>query len=221
MSSFEPLEARAERREFGPLGAGDAGAAAPPPVAAPPLPDLRALEERSERERERAALQELESFRREAFEAGRAYERAQGEDRVREELERLAGAWGEIERFRAELAHRYAAALLDLAFDVAAKITAAELERDPRRWEEMIRRGIRRSLDRERVRLRAGEALAGALAERRDALREGLAEVKALEIVPDPALGPLECIVETPGGELDLGVGSQVATLREAVREGE
>ncbi len=220
MSSFEPIDGRAAGVPFVPLGRAEPTPAAPPPEGgAALLPDLRAIDARSAAERERAALEELEVLRRDAFEAGRAAERDRAEERVRGELERLGGAWAEIERFRADLSRRYTAELVDLAFEVAAKVVAAELEREPGRWEEMIRRGIRRSLDRERVRVRVGEALARALEGRAAALREGLSDVKALEVVADPALGPLECVIETPGGEVDLGVDTQLATLREAVAE--
>src|SRR5581483_3764760 len=118
----------------------------------------------------------------EAYERGVADGRAGAEAGLRDRVAAVADAIAEIERFRAALRDR-----------VQGEILEREVEVDRDQWLELIRAGVHKSLDRERIRVRAGSELHAFLASRSAELRARLEEVKELEIVEDPSFAPDAC----------------------------
>jgi len=219
MSSFEPLRAGAsDDRGFAPLLR---GAAAPTPASSiAPFPDLHAPPPPSAdamaaetREREQAAAVA------DAHERGRSEGRADAERELSELMRGFGEAIGELARFRSGLLERYHGELLDLALEVARKVIDRELEGNPEHWLLMIRQGVQRALDRDRIRIRIAPALHAFLREHLAELRAELDGVKELELIEDPTLPANGCIVETSYGDLDLGVDSQITAIRTALTE--
>lgn len=219
MSSFEPLLPDAGAATFAPLGPGVAACA---PAPGGPFPDLHAPPPAVESTCDAAAAEE-EAERARALEA--EYERGVRDGRAAAEQELaelgrgLHEAIREVTRFRAALRERCHAELLDLALDVARRVLDRELEAHPEHWIPLIRDGVQRALDRERVRIRVAPPLHHFLCERVAELHAELHGVKELEVVADPTLPATGCVVETPSGDLDLGVASQVETIRSALAE--
>lgn len=218
MSSFEPLlPSLAGKRGFAPLG-GAAPAVATAPVRAP-FPDLNpppppdGAEVARREAAERAALEEA------------AYARGlvEGRTRAQEELAHLVRGLGEaiheVGRFRRDMLERYQAELLDLALEVARKVVDRELEQHPEHWLPLIREGVKRALDRDHIRIRVAGSLFAFLHEHLGELRAELDGVKDFELLEDPAVPPTGCVIETSYGDLDLGVESQIATIRGALAE--
>ncbi|MEW6269004.1 MAG: FliH/SctL family protein [Thermodesulfobacteriota bacterium] len=218
MSSFEPLRARRDDAgAFAPLLGGtrvpaERGAGAPfPDLHAPsPSPDEVAAEAAT---RERVAALAAER------EQGRAEGRAAAERELSELVHGLGEAIRELARFRSGMLERYHGELLDLALEVARKVVDRELEAHPEHWLGMIRQGVQRALDRDRIRIRIAPALHGFLRAHLAELRAELDGVKELELIEDPALPATGCVVETSYGDLDLGVDSQITTIRAALTE--
>ncbi|HZR84488.1 MAG TPA: FliH/SctL family protein [Candidatus Binatia bacterium] len=155
----------------------------------------------------------------EAYERGVADGRAGAEAGLRDRVAAVADAIAEIERFRAALRDRVQGEILDLALHVARRILEREVEVDRDQWLELIRAGVHKSLDRERIRVRAGSELHAFLASRSAELRARLEEVKELEIVEDPSFAPDACVVETSMGDVELAIDSQIATLKSELEE--
>lgn len=220
MSSFDPLLPDAGGRTFAPLGPGAGACSAASPGG--PFPDLHAPPCAVEPECDAAAAEE-EAERARALEA--EYERGARDGRAAAERELaelgrgLDEAIREVALFRAALRERCHAELLDLALEVARRMLDRELEAHPEHWIPLIRAGVQRALDRERVRIRVAPPLHGYLRERVAELHAELDGVKELEVVADPTLPATGCVVETPCGDLDLGVASQVETIRSALGE--
>jgi flagellar assembly protein FliH len=217
MSSFEPLlPSLLGKLGFAPLG-GAAGETAR--VAGGPFPDLnpRAPTDPAEDEcrvaEERAALEEA------AYGRGTAEGRAQAEAAVAHLVQGLGEAIAELTRFRRGMLERYQSELLDLALEVARKVVDRELEQHPEHWIQLIRDGVQRALDRDHIRIRVAAPLHAFLLEHLAELRAELDGVKELELLEDPALPVTGCVVETSYGDLDLGVESQITTIRSALAE--
>jgi flagellar assembly protein FliH len=218
MSSFEPLmPTLMEKLGFTPLGGGGRPA---PKIVSGPLQDLNPpsaadsnAEEMLRQAEERALLEQA------AYARGIAEGRAQADAALAQLVQGMGEAIAELTRFRHETMTRYQSELLDLALEVARKVVDRELEQHPEHWIEVIREGVRRAVDRDHIRIRVAPVLHVFLREHLVELRGGLDGVKDLELLEDPALPPSGCVVETSYGDLDLGIESQIGTIRSAMTE--
>jgi flagellar assembly protein FliH len=218
MSSFEPLlPSLLHRMGFGPLveRPGD------PPMTSPrgPFQDLdpKAPEESSD-EALRAAEQRA-WIEQAAYARGLAEGRAQADAELAHLVQGLGEAVAELTRFRRSMLERYQSELLDLSLEVARKVVDRELEQHPEHWIGIIREGVQRALDRDHIRIRVAAPLYAFLREHLAELRGELDGVKELDLLEDPALPVTGCVVETSYGDLDLGVDSQITTIRTALGE--
>lgn len=218
MSSFEPLLPSL----LGKMGfATFAAASAPATPAAPggPFPDLNlappvdgaGAAERADQER--AALDEA------AYRRGVDQGREQAGSELTQLVQGLGEAIHEVGRFRRDMLERYQSELLDLALEVARKVVDRELEQHPEHWLQLIREGVKRALDRDHIRIRVAGQLYAFLRAHLTELRTDLDGVKDFELLEDPALPVTGCVVETSYGDLDLGVESQITTIRSALAE--
>jgi flagellar assembly protein FliH len=199
-SEFAPLLDAEPARAFRPLGdarQGEAGAGREPaPVA--------------------ARMEDSDAYR-----AG--VER--GRDEVRAEqaalVASLTDAITEFGAARVGLAARWEGPLLGVAVGVARAVVRQELTERPELWLGMLRDGIRRALDRERVVVHAPPALADLLAGSLPEVKAALAEVKELSVVADPSLVDGACVVETRFGDVELGVDAQVEQALRLLQDGD
>jgi flagellar assembly protein FliH len=218
MSSFEPLLPQLlGKLGFAPLAA--TPTAAPATYAGSPFQDLNPAPQTDGTEAllraaaERAALEEA------AYGRGVSAGREQAERDLAQRLQALGEAIHEVGRFRRDMLERYQSELLDLALEVARKVVDRELEQHPEHWLQLIRDGVKRALDRDHIRIRVAGSLYAFLREHLTELRSELDGVKDFELLEDPALPPTGCVVETSYGDLDLGVDSQITTIRAALAE--
>jgi flagellar assembly protein FliH len=223
MSSFEPLlPSLAGKMGFAPL-AERGPAAAAPPTAVPggPFPDLnqKPVEVDTTAEVALRAAEERAALEQAAYARGLQEGRAQAEAEVAQVVQGLGEAIAELTRFRRSMLERYQTELLDLALEVARKVVDRELEQHPEHWIGIIREGVQRAVDRDHIRIRVASPLHAFLRTHLGDLRGELEGVKELELLEDPALPATGCIVETSYGDLDLGIESQIATIRGALGE--
>jgi flagellar assembly protein FliH len=208
--AFQPLAepARGQRAGFRPLG--DPVPATPEPVA-PGTPEASP---------ETDALPEAPAERLEdhpAYAAGVAHAADSHAAAVAEMQGTLAEALESLAAFRSELRTRYERELLLLALGVAKKVVQQELAEHPEIWLTMIRSAVKQAVDRERILVRVPPDLAQYLLAEAPTLRAALEEVKELQIVDDPSLPPLGCIIESRYGEVDIGVETQLAVAERAL----
>lgn len=206
-----------EKLGFTPLGGGARPSAK---IVSGPLPDLNPPSHAEEAAAEALRLAEERALLEEAaYARGMAEGRARAEAELAHLVQGMGEAIAELTRVRHETMTRYQSELLALALEVARKVVDRELEQHPDHWIEVIRAGVRRAVDRDHVRIRVAPALHAFLQEHLGELRGALDGVKNLELTEDPALPPSGCVVETSYGDLDLGVESQIATIRAAMTE--
>jgi flagellar assembly protein FliH len=209
--AFQPLAEpdHGRRPGFRPLG--DPVAATPDAVA-PGTPTETAPAAEPEAE---APAERLEDHP--AFAAGVAHA-AEGHAAVVAEMQgTLAVALESLAEFRNDLRTRYERELLLLALGVAKKVVQQELAEHPEIWLTMIRSAVKQAVDRERILVRVPPDLAQYLLAEAPNLRAALEEVKELQIVDDPSLPPLGCIIESRYGEVDIGVETQLAVAERAL----
>jgi flagellar biosynthesis/type III secretory pathway protein FliH len=206
--AFQPL-ADGERTtgptRFRPLGepAAPAPAAAaeeaPPSAEAAPEPAPERLEDHP------------------AFAAGAAQAAEAQAAAVAEMQGTLAAALEALAQFRSDLRTRYERELLLVALGVARKVVQQELAEHPEIWLTMIRSAVKQAVDRERILIRVPPDLAAWLLTQAPTLRAALEEVKELQIVDDPSLPSLGCVIESRYGEVDIGVETQLGVAERAL----
>ncbi len=152
-----------------------------------------------------------------AFAAGLAQARAEHAVAVTEMQQTLAQGLEALATFREDLRTRYERELLLVALGVARKVVQQELADHPEIWLTMIRSAVKQAVDRERILIRVPPALATWLLEQAPTLRAALEEVKELQIVDDPSLPPLGCVIESRYGDVDIGVETQLGVAERAL----
>lgn len=218
MSSFEPLlPSLLDKLGFVPLAGKPAANATS--VAGGPFPDLNPPPPEDRAEEARRVADERAELERAAHARGVAAGRALAEAELAQLVQGLGEAVSELARFRRGMLERYQTELLDLALEVARKVVDRELEQNPEHWIQVIREGVTRAVDRDHIRIRVAPLLHEFLRAHLAELRAELDGVKELELLEDPALPPTGCVVETSYGDLDLGVESQITTIRSALTE--
>lgn len=161
------------------------------------------------------------------MEDGEAYRAGveRGRQEAHAEQAALAGALAQaiaaLDAARAGLATRWERPLLAIALGVARAVVRRELTERPDLWLGMLRDGIRRAVDRERVVVHAPPALADLLAGSLPEVQAALTEVKALSVVTDASLGDGACVVETRFGDVELGVDAQLDQALRLLQDGE
>jgi flagellar assembly protein FliH len=155
-----------------------------------------------------------------AFSAG--YELGRQETRAEVEIvaESLVKSIEELATFRAQLRRRYERELLELALGVARKVLRTEVRERPEIWLGMIRDAVQRAVDREAVCIRVPALIATFLSENLPVMRAQLDQVKEIAVVEDPTLQEGGCVIETPFGDLDVGIDSQIDAVECALTRG-
>jgi len=218
MSSFEPLlPSLLGKMGFAPFAAGSA--ATPQVTPGGPFPDLNPAPPPDSAEAALRAAEERAALEDAAHRRGVAEGREQAASELGQLVQGLGEAIHEVGRFRRGMLERYQSELLDLALEVARKVVDRELEQHPEHWLELIRDGVKRALDRDHIRIRVAGPLYAFLRTHLAELRAELDGVKDFELLEDPALPATGCVVETSYGDLDLGVDSQITTIRSALAE--
>ena len=153
---------------------------------------------------------EIERARRAGFEDGI---RKAGEDATKELracAERISAALKDLEGFKSQLGYAAEAEIVRLSLAVASRILRRELMADPDSIQGIVHAALQKLHLRDVLRIRANPALAQSV---RAALDRASADSK-VEITPDPALRLGDLLFETPRGELDASVETQLEEIQ-------
>ena len=136
----------------------------------------------------------------------------------REAMERVGDA---VRSFRLEaerLAEQARADAIEVAFQVAARILEAEVKANPETLFSLVRSALRKAGDSRRIALRLSPGDAASLQGDFDRVGRGDLSAARVEIVPDPTLGPGDCLVDTDFGQVDGRLATRLGEAKRAVR---
>lgn len=153
-----------------------------------------------------------------AREEGRMAGRSEAAEALRSHEDALVSSLREWEQARSLLVEEHRGAILDFSLEVAEKIVGEALDADPMRWTKIIRDGLAQVLGKERILLRCHPALHAKLSPRVEALHAGVGDALSLEMVEDGTLPDGGCVLEAGVAELDLGIHSQIQSLRQSLQ---
>lgn len=154
-------------------------------------------------------------------EAARTAAVAEAEERLREEMERvrqagqqrISEALGALEHERQAYFKRVEHEVVKLSIAIARKILHREAEIEPSLVAALVWRALERMKCGGAVRVRVASAEAESWRE----LGEGKNSDARWEIVPDDALRPGDCVVETSVGSANFGLDAQLNEVEESL----
>lgn len=171
--------------------------------------EANAIVAEAEMARERA----VEDGWREGFEAGIAEARAQMSDAVAA----TAGILSAMEEELAVLPERLAQEVAAVAVETAARIIRAELAVRPERVVDVARGAIRRATDRDRLLAHVNPADLAVMRDATAGLVEQMGGIHRFDVIEDPRIAPGGCVLETPSGDVDARIESQLSRILEGL----
>jgi len=163
--------------------------------------------------------QQSEQRAREAYAAGlregEAAGRKRGADELRPVIDRLARSIEEIGGMRTRLRAEAEADLIQLALAIARRVLRRELVIDPEALHGLVLGALEKLGGQEISRVRVHPSHASLVSE---SLRQNSASAK-VEVIPDPSRDPGAVIFETPRGNLDASVDSQLQEIERGLAD--
>jgi len=135
----------------------------------------------------------------------------------REALERVGDAVRALRLEAERLAEQARADAIEVAFQVAARILESEVKANPETLFALVRSALRKAGDSRRIAVRLCPDDAAALERGFERVGHGDLAAARVEIVPDPALAPGDCLVD---GRLATRLGEAKRAVRAAVEGG-
>lgn len=150
---------------------------------------------------------------REGYEAGVAQSRGEMRDAVSATMAILAAMEAELSALPERLAQEVAA----IGLETAARILRAELDQRPERVVDVARGAIRRATDRDRLLAHVNPADLAVMREATDGLIDQMGGIHRFDVIEDPRIAAGGVVLETPSGDVDARIESQLARILEGL----
>jgi flagellar assembly protein FliH len=183
--------------------------------ARPAAPDEGALLRSQVAQLQQQGEQRVREAQAAGMREGEAAGRARAMSEVQPVLERLARSIEEIGGLRARLRAEAEADLVQLALAIARRILRREMAVDPDALRGLILGAMARLQGQEIARVWIHPSHAAALT---NCLRQNL-NAERIEVISDPSREPGSVIFETPRGNLDAGVESQLQEIERGLAD--
>lgn len=141
----------------------------------------------------------------------------EGAARVDAAAAALAAAGRGLEELGERIREDAVAEATALAVEIAARVLRAEVAARPERVAEVVRGAIRRAADRSRLVARVNPGDLAACRAAAPRIMEQMGGISRLEVVDDPRVSQGSCLLETPAGDVDATIESQLARILEAL----
>ena len=160
-----------------------------------------------------------EAARQEGFQAGYQQGIASAEQYLAPSVSALAAAQEALGDERARAAEAVEREAVELAFRIAEKALGAAIEAKPEHVVDVVRGGLRRLLERERVVVMVHPDDLDVLRAAADGLQTELGGIGSMEVQAERRVGRGGAIVRTAAGEVDGRLEMQLERAREAMLE--
>ena len=161
------------------------------------------------------AMQEADSIREEAKEAGREEGRAEASNHIEEAMATLNQAVKERKTVIKDAEQE----ILRLALKVAEQIIRSEVSMHRDVCLNIVAEAIARVSDREQIIVRANREDAEYLKRYKDRLAGMLDGVKSFSILEDAGVEPGGCVIETNLGFIDAKISTKIKSIEEALKK--
>ena len=175
-------------------------------------------EKKAEELVEQAELKALE-IRREAEEKGFQEGLKRGEEQVVAQVNSLAEMLSGFVSLKQSLLEQYEAQLLDLSMSIARKIVHQELEQHPEIIANIARETIREMPAKGPITLKVHPDDYQVLHDLLPALQSEFEQLEQVQLVASEGMERGSCILETPVGQVDAGIHTRFAEIRDALQD--
>ena len=165
-----------------------------------------------------AELKALEICR-EAEEKGSQEGLSRGEEQVAVQVASLAEMLSGFVSLKKDLLGQYEAQLLDLAIVIAGKIVHQELSQNPEVMVTIARETIREMPAKGPIILKVHPDDYQVLNDKLPALQAEFEQLEQVQLVASDGLARGSCILETPVGQVDAGLNTRFAEIRDALQD--
>ena len=179
------------------------------------LEEAKALAEKIINDAKQQAYAEAAEIKSKAYDSGygEGYEKAEEEGKaIVEEAETVLS---DANAERARLEETLEPEMVKLAIDVIEKLLGDVVKLHPEVVLNLIRQGIAGAKLSGQVQIRVSPSEYEAVTNNQEVFSSFVNSSVSLEIVRDPALGAMDCVIETPFGNIDCSLSRQYEALRE------
>lgn len=183
------------------------------------LYQLRLEAEKKAEELVQQAEQKAGKICREAEEKGLQEGLKKGEEQVAAKVAGLAEMLSGFVSLKKDLLRQYESQLLDLAMAIARKIVHQELAQNPEAIAAIARETIREMPTKGPITLRVHPEDYQVLKDRLPALQADFDQLEQVQLVVGEGLARGSCILETPVGQVDAGLDTRFAEIRNVLSD--
>ncbi len=142
-----------------------------------------------------------------------------GEERGRKIAEKIEGLFDEMTQLKSGIIKQYEKELIDTVFAIAEKITGAQIGLTSDAVRTTVFRALGYVIENYTVKLRVNPDDANYIEELRPEIFETYRNLKSMDVSPDGSVSRGGCILETPGGDIDAQIETQLAKISDALQD--
>ncbi len=169
------------------------------------------------------ARQKASELEKEGFEKGYAQGQKQGfesgEKKSMEILQNLENLLGEIRGIKEEILNRYERQILELVAAIAGKIVDCKISLDDTAVREAVVKALHLAADKSRVVLKVNPEDFNYIENVKEDFFNNFNGMKSITVTADTAIGRGGCILETPCGDVDARIDTQMEKLWHSLEE--
>jgi flagellar assembly protein FliH len=145
----------------------------------------------------------------------------QGESEARKVLQQFEQAIRDVVEQREMLLEEARRKVLDLVIQVSRKVTFDAVSADPETTLTIINGVINELVDRSKLKIKVNPDHLPVIEQNVDRFLKGFTSIKEITIEPDPRVRYGGCFIETPTGDIDARLESQLKVIEEALSANE
>ena len=142
-----------------------------------------------------------------------------GEKKGIKVIENIESILIELSRLKKEIPKQYEKEILDLTFAIAKKIIHREIATDESAIKETILNALHFAVEKSKVILRVNPEDFDYVEKLRTQFFAEVKDLKSISMTSDPSISKGGCFLETPYGDIDARVGTQLEEVQQSIEE--
>lgn len=167
---------------------------------------------------EKVTLLEKEAYEK-GFSQGEKDGLELGEKKALKVIENIENFLTEIGRLKNEIIRQYEKEILELIFAIAKKIILYQIESDGKAVREAVIKAVHLAAERSKVTLRVNPEDFDYVEKLRPEFFTKFNELKSIMVTSDPSITRGGCFLETPYGDVDARIETQLEKIHQCVEE--
>lgn len=165
------------------------------------------------------ASRQAESIRAQAYEEGAQAARAELEADIERAVALATQLQSDVDRQLEEFFTRAEPEILKLSLEIAKKVTRHEISENSEFVLTTIKAGLQQLRDRQELKIRVNPADYGLVREKKEEIMSSIDGVRSVEVIEDRRIDEGGCVIESPNGDLDARISTQLKTIETALKE--